>query len=95
MVAACAKSIFIMHKAMKAKCCNTLCAFVLADRGPQVDTVCRTMLPMLFRMTRIATSVKETTTTFFHPNAMAHKDTVHYAKSYRPFELFVNENYKL
>jgi len=23
------------------------------------------------------------------------KDHVHYAKSYRPFELFVNENYKL
>jgi len=28
-------------------------------------------------------------------NTLEVPETMHYAKSYRPFELFVNENYKL
>jgi len=36
------------------------------------------------------TQPKKITVDFFYV-----KDLVHYAKSYRPFELFVNENYKL
>jgi len=32
---------------------------------------------------------------YFKLSLLSQKISLHYAKSYRPFELFVNENYKL